>query len=363
MEPRLVVLEKPIIDLSTESLRRANDVLIEVSAELDSGANFSGLTHQTLQLRFGAFLDRFECKESDSQVRTYLSQVALYKSGEATPLGASLGVDTSLCPTGQERLVSVHMWMSPRATRSALHWDAWHNALCVLEGSKKVVLLPPKAADFPEIDACAVWEGTIQHSRCTFERALELARTTYRKDAVVRTVRANECLLLPAGWWHAVESEAGTKAVNFWSSPPDDYLAMHTDKPGEIDANREVFWLRMCQEKRLFRLRDQALQRLLETVYGDDSDNVNSSVVRACKHRDWPALCELVVLDNFASEVTPVTATLLTRTIDSASGDDVVFDGQSSTPQHVEALLEVLSPAARRCLWSRSIDFMRSLSD
>ncbi|CAN0547073.1 unnamed protein product, partial [Ectocarpus sp. 8 AP-2014] len=46
----------------------------------------------------------------------------------------------------EEDLLQINLWMGAMETTTNLHYDANHNLLFVLKGSKRVALLPPDMA-------------------------------------------------------------------------------------------------------------------------------------------------------------------------------------------------------------------------
>jgi hypothetical protein len=97
---------------------------------------------------------------------------------------------------------SVQLWMSPQTTTASLHFDSFDNHLCVLVGRKRVALVAPE-------DAARLQPPPEGH-HCDAD--------VWQLAAPVAFVEVNEgdVLAIPRGWWHAVRSDAGTMAVNWW---------------------------------------------------------------------------------------------------------------------------------------------------
>ena len=102
-----------------------------------------------------------------------------------------------------------HLWLAPGAVSSAPHCDEDHNVLTVLAGRKRVALLSPRRGA-EAWRARAPWTASPNHCGAPFAAATA---------APVVTLEAGEALLIPAGWYHAVASEAATSAVNVWWPP------------------------------------------------------------------------------------------------------------------------------------------------
>ena len=244
---------------------------------------------------------------------------------DVTPLPAVLGVSrmgSSVETSSQQQhrtdgssnqqearqVRQVNLWASVGSpTRSSVHYDARHNLLCVVRGSKTVRLSPPKATPF--MDAFPVWSHSANHSRRKVsprpqqegeakegeekeETAKEKASTAENTAAessvastnmdtesvdthgmeLCATLLAGDCLFIPEGWWHQVDSAKGTLAVNIWfdgfraqmlprqrpapllSSPArcddagGDDVGIHSNAGGVGDPGVETFYLRALLE-------------------------------------------------------------------------------------------------------------------
>jgi hypothetical protein len=157
----------------------------------------------------------------------YLAQAALAERGAGarpppappprTPLGAALLGECAPLPPALAAapLTSANLWASATPTRSSCHYDPYGNALCVVTGAKRVRLAPPCAA--AALRARPAWHESANHA----------AGSLWPPDAAGAGAAVAEArlgpgdgLFIPEGWWHQVESDAGTLAVNFWSEAP-----------------------------------------------------------------------------------------------------------------------------------------------
>ena len=100
---------------------------------------------------------------------------------------------------------TLNLWLSPGATSSAPHCGESHNILTVLRGRKTVVLLPPSSG--ADLGALPAWSASPHHCQCSSEEA-----ATRHDDCSHCNCWVGEALLIPAGWYHAVSSVAGTAA-------------------------------------------------------------------------------------------------------------------------------------------------------
>lgn len=185
----------------------------------------------------------------------YLSQVAFAVGGEtdAPPPAACLAPHLPPVPAALAAGFSeANLWASPRATHSSPHYDADDNVLLVLAGRKRVYLRSP--ADYDGMYSHPLTSSDSNHT------ALDLAAAARRGvDAGVLVLDAGpgDAVTIPEGWWHQVESEPGTVAVNYWctgaaaalaASPQAPYLArclleglLHE----RVSAQREA-WCAAC---------------------------------------------------------------------------------------------------------------------
>lgn len=118
--------------------------------------------------------------------------------------------------SSSQSLSQVNLWMAVRASRTSLHYDAYRNVLVVLHGRKTVTLYAPsesgKLYPFP------VHSKSANHSQVDVSNP-DLGRHPRFADAKphMRVVLdAGDALFIPEGWWHQVDSDAFSIAVNFW---------------------------------------------------------------------------------------------------------------------------------------------------
>jgi hypothetical protein len=125
----------------------------------------------------------------------------------------------------------MNAWLGPKGTRTPLHTDAYHNILCQVVGYKYVRLYSPSEAD--KLYRCGVddkginLENTSQvdvslfrDSDMTKAEALQEARHKFPAFETARYEEAvlgpGQCLYVPLGWWHYVESLTTSFSVSFW---------------------------------------------------------------------------------------------------------------------------------------------------
>jgi hypothetical protein len=112
--------------------------------------------------------------------------------------------------------------MNIQCARSTLHYDASHNLLLLLAGRKEVTLLSPSCTSY--LKPVPASDANPNHSALSFEEVEGIVndRTSGAAPAprlVQRAVmHAGDALFIPEGWWHQVQSDPCSMAVNFWFS-------------------------------------------------------------------------------------------------------------------------------------------------
>ncbi|XP_059311544.1 lysine-specific demethylase JMJ31 [Lycium ferocissimum] len=149
----------------------------------------------------------------------YLAQVPIlnFEKKEHIQLEC-LGEDIQTpVPLETKSLASVNLWMNSMKARSSTHYDPHHNLLCVVSGCKEVTLWPPSAT--PYLYPLPLYGEASNHSSVTLE---EPDLSVYPRAACLNgfsqkvVLHAGDALFIPEGWFHQVDSEVLTIAVNFW---------------------------------------------------------------------------------------------------------------------------------------------------
>ncbi|KAF0919135.1 hypothetical protein E2562_028440 [Oryza meyeriana var. granulata] len=112
---------------------------------------------------------------------------------------------------------SINIWMNRAHLRSSTHYDPHHNILCVVAGCKKVTLWPPSAS--PYLYPMAVYGEASNHSSVSIEEPdyASYTRARYMKEYSERVIlNSGDALFIPEGWYHQVDSDDLTIAINFW---------------------------------------------------------------------------------------------------------------------------------------------------
>ncbi|XP_042377369.1 bifunctional peptidase and (3S)-lysyl hydroxylase JMJD7-like isoform X2 [Zingiber officinale] len=114
-------------------------------------------------------------------------------------------------------LASINFWMNMAKSRSSTHYDPHHNLLCMVSGCKKVILWPPSAC--PILYPMAVYGEASNHSAVSIEKpdlSLHPRAVHYEESSQKIILRPGDVLFIPEGWFHQVDSDDLTIAVNFW---------------------------------------------------------------------------------------------------------------------------------------------------
>ncbi|KAG6511277.1 hypothetical protein ZIOFF_029336 [Zingiber officinale] len=114
-------------------------------------------------------------------------------------------------------LASINFWMNMAKSRSSTHYDPHHNLLCMVSGCKKVVLWPPSAC--PILYPMPVYGEASNHSAVSIEKpdlSLHPRAVHYEESSQKIILRPGDVLFIPEGWFHQVDSDDLTIAVNFW---------------------------------------------------------------------------------------------------------------------------------------------------
>lgn len=197
-----------------------------------AGSNFYGdiRGHDRVPLPFGTFLDLAEggkvLDRSSSgaelsfldspDVQLYLAQAGIQDGLSFAPL-SGLKEDVAIPEFLRSPVSAINLWMSVNGSRSSTHYDPYQNLLCVLVGRKEVKLWPPSAA--PDLYPLPIFGEASNHSGVDFANP-DLVKFPRFRDAMKSfqsvVLHAGDALFIPEGWYHQVDSESVTIAVNLW---------------------------------------------------------------------------------------------------------------------------------------------------
>lgn len=134
-----------------------------------------------------------------------------------SPLRAALG--PTVLPYLSEAEEFPRLWMGSPGQVVNLHYDDFVNFLCMLEGTKRVVLFSPDLLPFMYH---APFDRMLNQAMASHVRLLEPELERYPlfrqalREAQVAHIQPGEVLLTPPMWWHHVESFGLNVMVNNW---------------------------------------------------------------------------------------------------------------------------------------------------
>jgi hypothetical protein len=122
-----------------------------------------------------------------------------------------------------------NVWLGPKGTRTPLHTDPYHNIFCQVLGYKYVRLYPPEATESvcPRgVDENGINESNTSMVEIKFDPGVagnvvvedgeNFPRFGEWREFREVIVGPGECLYIPAGWWHYIESLTTSYSVSFW---------------------------------------------------------------------------------------------------------------------------------------------------
>ncbi|XP_048442990.1 uncharacterized protein LOC103941891 isoform X2 [Pyrus x bretschneideri] len=159
-------------------------------------------------------------------------------------------------------IVSINLWMNNAQARSSTHYDPHHNLLCVVSGGKQVVLWPPSAS--PMLYPRPIYGEASNHSSVPLEnpnfsnypRAQCLMQHSQKL-----TLQPGDALFIPEGWFHQVDSDDLTIAVNFW---------WRSNVALNMSEHMDAYYLRII----LRRLTDREMDRVLPVPSLSEMENM-----------------------------------------------------------------------------------------
>lgn len=161
-----------------------------------------------------------DCKPyEDAPQQIYLAQVPIISTeNEERVQLETLREDLQMPAFLEDKLlISINLWMNNAQARSSTHYDPHHNLLCIVSGCKQVVLWPPSAA--PVLYPMPIYGEASNHSSVPLEN-LDFSNYPRAECSMEYSqkviLHSGDALFIPEGWFHQVDSDDLTIAVNFW---------------------------------------------------------------------------------------------------------------------------------------------------
>ncbi|XP_077245410.1 2-oxoglutarate (2OG) and Fe(II)-dependent oxygenase superfamily protein isoform X2 [Tasmannia lanceolata] len=151
--------------------------------------------------------------------QVYLAQVPILNIENKESSSLETLLEDIRKPTFLEtkQLASINLWMNSARSRSSTHYDPHHNLLCVVAGCKQVVLWPPSASSF--LYPMPIYGEASNHSALDIDRPdiSIYSRAKHSMDYSQKVIlHTGDALFIPEGWFHQVDSDDLTIAINFW---------------------------------------------------------------------------------------------------------------------------------------------------
>lgn len=228
----LVIRESEQININ--NISGNTKTTIRVSASLDKSFTGDAINHSQIEMSLDEY---FEYK---GEINLYLTQLNLLELHSSNKLQEKISY-SKLENIISENFSRINIWHSFKNTLSKFHYDSYENFLCVLKGTK-TVLLAPNNSKF--IKAYPLGENSgNQCQRIRYKRSndviqkmkIEYEAKQYERDysilqcykedlikiskyfIIKSTINENEILYIPEGWWHQVETFGKDNlAINFW---------------------------------------------------------------------------------------------------------------------------------------------------
>lgn len=183
-----------------------------ISLSFDEFLNYQG--------QFNLYLAQFPFYEKQTVHNTPLNQNNLQEKNEQN-LQKLFQFDSNFkafCSRFKNDIHRINLWFSKKETSSSLHYDSYDNFLFMLKGKKVFYVSPPDDENI----AC---ESVLTNS---FQQAKSIKKTKPRFEI---TLRENEGIFLPQGWFHEVTSIGNENiiAINIWFNSIEDICA-HREK-------------------------------------------------------------------------------------------------------------------------------------
>eukprot|EP00052_Salpingoeca_macrocollata_P019536 m.162301 g.162301 ORF g.162301 m.162301 type:complete len:499 (-) comp20999_c0_seq4:42-1538(-) len=226
-------LRDPVLDIACVEQHRGNDSKSDKSDTAPRAPMFSGdsAVRESVQMRLSTFAALLQAEAHQQAhellglgLHYYLAQCALCSQDPALPaVLPELWQDVTRPGWAASQFVLVNAWVGAGSTtRSAPHYDANNNILLCLHGCKRVRLISPQHT--VRLGANPVYALSPNH--CSLA-AFDTVPLELQMEA---ELRAGDALFLPEGWWHQVDSEPFTMAVNFWFKGAVDGFLQHVSE-------------------------------------------------------------------------------------------------------------------------------------
>ena len=120
-----------------------------------------------------------------------------------------------------ESLDAINIWLGSSESISSIHKDPYENIYCVAEGKKKFSIAPPVLLPWMNYKDVDVYKHKLDNDVWDIENMDYKTKWIdgFDKDRVkllVAEVEKGDLFYLPAFWFHQVEQDDLTLAINYW---------------------------------------------------------------------------------------------------------------------------------------------------
>ncbi|XP_077973055.1 uncharacterized protein LOC120337694 [Styela clava] len=144
------------------------------------------------------------------------------------------------CDPVMESMLDVVTWFSSGGTKSVLHNDDVDNLNCLYRGNKTLVFLNPHDHD-------NIWRNLIDRTDGGYS-SMDVDAVDYTKFPDLAKVRyskvdmqAGDCLFIPYGWYHQVNSFGSNLAVNlWWKHRPQQFFDLTEEVCGDFTGRNTI---------------------------------------------------------------------------------------------------------------------------
>ncbi|XP_050264712.1 lysine-specific demethylase JMJ31 isoform X2 [Quercus robur] len=199
----------------------------------------------------------------DAPEQIYLAQTPIMNADNEEKVQLETLREDIETPAFLERkaLASINLWMNNAQARSSTHYDPHHNLLCVVAGCKQVVLWPPSAT--PVLYPLPIYGEASNHSSVALENP-DFSTYPRAKCAMEHSqkvvLHAGDALFIPEGWFHQVDSDDLTIAINFW---------WRSNMMSSMEEHMDAYYLRRILKRLTDKEMDQVLHKTSSTIMGD----------------------------------------------------------------------------------------------
>ncbi|KAH9729656.1 JmjC domain-containing protein [Citrus sinensis] len=171
-----------------------------------------------------------------------------------------------------KKLAAINLWMNNAKSKSSAHYDPHHNLLCIVAGCKQVVLWPPAAS--PMLYPMSVYGEASNHSSISLENPdfSIYPRAEHSGEYSQKVIlHAGDALFIPEGWFHQVDSDDLTIAVNFW---------WRSSIMSSLSEHMDAYYLR-----RILR-RERLKRHACEIHTNGELDSMEHDLDQSCQKQD-----------------------------------------------------------------------------